>query len=158
MRTYIHIEDNETAHFNNCQLSFYRFEKDLQIEIIDSLFRVRESKIVRSRERSRDVENRRQEMKLMNVNTDTKVKKIIVTARQQAFENSTLRQSSQFERVQMKTIMSNKMMNSKTTFAVHRVDSASGRRRDRERRRERERSRDRERRDREREQAVLEEA
>jgi hypothetical protein len=120
-------------------IEFYKFERNLQIEIIDSLLRVRESKKVRSRERLQDAENRRQEMKMMNINIDTKVKK--TTAREKTFENSTLRQFSQFERVLMKTTMSNEMIDSKITLAVHRVDSVS----DRERDRERERSRDQER-------------
>ncbi len=79
---------------------------------------------------------------MKNLHTDTEVRKITVTARQEAFEPSTLRQSSQFERVQMKTTMSDEM-NSETALAVHRVDSASGRRRGRERSRERDRERDR---------------
>ncbi len=81
-----------------------------------------------------------------------KMKMTTFTAREQAFNNSTLRESSQFERVQMKTTMSNKMMNLETALAVHRADSASDRRRERKR----ERSRDRKRRDREREQTVFE--
>jgi hypothetical protein len=100
---------------------------------------------------------------MKNLHIDTKVREITVTARQEAFEQSTLRQSSQFERVQMKTTMSNEM-NSETALAVHRVDSASdrkrGRRRGRERDRERDRSKrssDRERRGREREQATSKE-
>jgi hypothetical protein len=91
---------------------------------------VRESKIVRSRERSRDAENRRQEMqemKMMNdlkkINTDMKVKKTTVTARPQAFDNSTLRQSSQFERVKMKIVLNNQeKMTSKIQNVIHRVD------------------------------------
>ncbi len=71
----------------------------------------------------------------MNSHIDTKVRK--TTAKQRAFENSILRESSQLERVQMKTIMSDEMMNSKTMLAVYRADSVSNR----ERKRERERSR-----------------
>jgi hypothetical protein len=82
----------------------------------------------------------------MKHHIDTKVMKII-TAKEQTFENSTLRAFSQFERVQIKTMMSNKM-NAETTLAVHRADSASDRRRDRERERSRERRRERERRER----------
>ncbi len=99
--------------------------------------------------------------------------KIASTARKQAFNNSTLREFSSLKRVQMKTTTSNKIVNAKTTLAIHRVDSVSGRRRDRERdkkrdverdikrdaeqdtERESERSSDRERRDREREQAAM---
>jgi hypothetical protein len=84
----------------------------------------------------------------MNLHIDTKVKTII--ARERAFENSTLRQLSQFERLQMKTAMSNEM-NSKATLVVHQADSVSDKRRDKKRDKERERSRDRERRNRERE-------
>jgi hypothetical protein len=75
----------------------------------------------------------------------------ISTARKQAFENSTLRQFSQFERVKMKTALSDEM-NSETALAVHRIDSVSDRRRDRER--DKKRDRKRERRRRERRQAV----
>ncbi len=60
---------------------------------------------------------------------------------------------SQFERVQIETTMKDEMLDSKTAFAVHRVDSVSDRERGRER--ERKRSRDRRRRDREREQAAM---
>ncbi len=95
---------------------------------------------------------------MKNHHTDMNVKKVIVTAREQAFNNSTLRQPSQFERVQMKTTMSDEMMNSKTVLAVHRADSAPSRERGRERDRERERSSVRGRRDRERGQAVPKEA
>jgi hypothetical protein len=91
----------------------------------------------------------------MKNHTDMKMKEVISTAKERAFENSTLRQLSQFERVQMKTALSDDEMNSETALAVHRVDSVSGRRRrDRERDRKRERERERERR--EREQAVSE--
>ncbi len=138
-----------------------RFERDVSLQnaIIDSLLRVQESDVIRSRERSSNAENRRwatttTTTETKNLHTDTKVKKIAVTARQQAFENSTVRQLSQFERVQMKTTMSDEMMNSKTVLAVHRADSASGRRRRRDRERERSRERRRERKRREREQAV----
>ncbi len=95
----------------------------------------------------------------MNSHTDTQVKKMKMSAtvKERAFENSTLRQFSRFECVQMKTTLSNEMIDSKTARAVHRVDSASDRERNRERKREkrrrkeqkREESRDRERRDRE---------
>ncbi len=88
----------------------------------------------------------------MKHHIDTKVMKI-TTAKEQTFENSTLRALSQFERVQMKTMMSNEM-NAKTAFAVHRADSASDRERDRRRGRSREREQRRERR--ERRQAVSE--
>jgi hypothetical protein len=103
---------------------------------------VQESEVARSRDRSQSAENRRQEMKMkmkmMNY-IDTQMKKIIdtqmtvkevSTARERAFENSTLRQFSRFERVLIETITSDEM-NTKTALAVHRADSASGRRRGR---------------------------
>jgi hypothetical protein len=89
----------------------------------------------------------------MKHHIDTKAIKII-TAKERAFENSTLRALSQFERVQMKTITSNEMMNSETVLAVHRADSVSNRERRRDRNRERSRERKRERERRERGQAV----
>jgi hypothetical protein len=79
----------------------------------------------------------------MNSHIDTKVRK--TTAKQRAFENSILRESSQLERVQMKTIMSDEMMNSKTMLAVYRADSVSNRERKRERERSRRWERERER-------------
>ncbi len=53
----------------------------------------------------------------MKFHINTNMKKI--TARQQAFDNSTLSKLSQFERVQIKTAMKNEMMNSETTLVVH---------------------------------------
>ncbi len=77
------------------------------------------------------------------------MKKVTATAKKRAFENSTLRQLSQFERVLIETITSDEM-NTKTTLAVHRADLVSDRKRDREREQRRERrKRERERRDRE---------
>jgi hypothetical protein len=93
-------------------------------------------------------------MKMMN-HIDTQMKKNVKevsTAKERAFENSTLRQSSRFERVLIETTTSDEM-NTKTALAVHRVDTVSDRERDRERRRERERK-ERERKRRDREQAV----
>ncbi len=86
---------------------------------------------------------------MKNLHTDTKVKKITVTARQQAFEDLTSRQFSQLKRVQMKTTMSDKMMNSETVLAVSRAHSAPNRERARDRERERPRERERERKRRE---------
>ncbi len=84
---------------------------------------------------------------MMN-HTDTQMKKKEVsTAKERAFENSTLRQLSRFERVLIETITSDEMMNMKMTLAVHRADSVSDREREREQRRKRER-RERERRER----------
>jgi hypothetical protein len=74
-------------------------------------------------------------MKMMN-HTDTQMKKIfdtqikkiigtqinvkeVLTARERAFKNSTLRQLSRFERVLIKTTTFDEMMNMKTTLAVH---------------------------------------
>jgi hypothetical protein len=68
----------------------------------------------------------------------------IFTAKEQAFENSTVRQFSQFERVQMKITLSDEM-NSETALAIHRVDSVSDRERDRRRDRRRDKERERER-------------
>ncbi len=87
---------------------------------------------------------------MKNIHTDTKVK---ITAKEQTFNNSTLRMLSQFERVQIETTMKNKIIDSETALAIHRVDSASDRKRGRER--EREKSRGRERRDRGRGQAAM---
>jgi hypothetical protein len=89
------------------------------------------------------------------IDTQMKMKKVSATARERAFENSTLRQLSRFERVLIETTTSDEMMNTKTALAVHRADLASGRGRRRGREREkRERRKGRERR--EREQAVSE--
>jgi hypothetical protein len=76
---------------------------------------MQESEIARSRDRSQKAENRKQSKN----HTDMKMKKVISIAKEQTFNNSTLSQLSQFERVQMKTTMSDKMMNSKTVLAVH---------------------------------------
>ncbi len=135
----------------------FRFERISST--VDSLLFVQESEIARPRDRFQNAENRRQEMKMMSFNTDTQMKntqmkntqmkKISATAKERAFENSTLRQFSQFERVLIETTTSNEM-NTKTALTVHRADSVSDRKRDRKREREREREeRERERRDRE---------
>ncbi len=87
-----------------------------------------------------------------------KMKKISAIEKERAFENSTLRLFSRFERVQIKTTMSDEMMNTKTALAVHRADSVSDRERDRDRRRrrkERKERRKRKRRRRDREQTVI---
>ncbi len=96
--------------------------------------------------------------KMSAINIDTQVKKISATARERAFENSTRRQSSRFERVLIETIMSDEMMNTKTALAVHRADSVSDRERDRERKRERKREEREERRERKRERRDREQA
>ncbi len=77
--------------------------------------------------------------KMSAINIDTQVKEISATARERAFENSTRRQSSRFERVLIETTMSDEIMNTKTALAVHRANSVPDRERDRERRRGRER-------------------
>jgi hypothetical protein len=139
-----------------------KFERIQQIEIIDSLLRVRESEMIKSRDRSSKAENRRRLTKnvknlyidlKMKSYIDMKMKQVTSIAKKRAFENSTLRQFSQFERVQMKTMMLNEM-NSKTTFVVHRADSISSRRRRRNKERNKERKRSRERERRERKQAI----
>ncbi len=112
----------------------YRFERLIssQIDMINSFLLISESQMIRSRERSSNAENKRE----------------------QVFETFIARQSSQFEHVKMKTALNNQeKMTSKIQNVIHRADLVSGRERDRRRERERERSRDRERRDREREQA-----
>ncbi len=116
--------------------------------------------MIRSRDRFSKAKNSRRATKNAKIKMkmkhyiDTKMMKII-TARKQAFENSTLRALSQFERLQMKTITSNEMMNSETMIAVHRADSVSSRERERDTNRERSRERERRRKRREREQAAL---
>ncbi len=171
-KTFILIEDKSSlfVHQNVTNVSFsFRFERISST--VDSLLFVQESEIARPRDRSQSAENRRQEMKMnhtdtqMKNHTDTqrkkvidtqmKMKKVSATARERAFENSTLRQLSRFERVLIETTTSDEMMNTKTALAVHRADLASGRGRRRGREREkRERRKGRERR--EREQAVSE--
>ncbi len=124
-----------------------KFERIISsaIQIIDSLLNIQDSNIIRSRDRSSETKNRRRK----NLHTDTKVENVVITAREQAFENFTLRESSQIERVQMKMItIHDEAMNSKTELAVHRVNSVSDRERERERDRERDRDRDRDRRER----------
>jgi hypothetical protein len=138
----------------------FKFERILST--VDSLLFVQESEIARSRDRSQSAKNRRQEMKMTN-HIDTQMKKIIdtqmnvkevSTAKERAFENSTLRQLSRFERVLIETITSDEIMNPKTTLAVHRANSVSDRERERERRRKRRRKRREKRKRRERRQAV----
>ncbi len=128
---------------------------------------MQELKIIKSRERSRDVENRRQkmqEMKMMNnlkkINIDRKIKKITVVAKQHTFKNSTLRQSSQFKRVKMKIALNNQeKMTSKIQNVIHHVDSISDKKRDCEQDKKREResrqSSNRKRRNQEREQTTM---
>ncbi len=144
------------SHWMSILMTFrIKFEKIISsaVQIIDSLFIIQYSKIIKSRDRSCDAENRRRN-NMKNLHIDTKVKKIIVTARKRAFENFTLRESSQFERVQIKTTASNQMINSKTVLIVHRADSILNRRRKRDRDREWSRERKRRRRRREQRQVV----
>ncbi len=113
---------------------------------------MQESEIARSRERSQRAKNRRQVK-----NENVKMKNQVINRRKQAFQDFTTRESSQFERVQMKmTTIHDEMMNSNAALAVHRADSAPGRKRRRDRRRERSRGRKRGRERRDRGQAVSE--
>ncbi len=102
----------------------FRFERISST--VDPLLFVQEPEIARPRGRSQGAENRRQEMKMMNFNTDTQMKEVSATARERAFENSTLRQPSQFERVLIETTTPDEM-NTKAALAVHRADPAPGR-------------------------------
>ncbi len=159
-KTFILIEDKLSLFVDeNVINSSFRFERTSST--VDSLLFVQESEIARSRDRSQNAKNRRQEMKqemkmmnhidtqmMMNyTDTQMNVNEVSSTAKKRTFENSTLRQFSRFERVLIKTITSDEMLNMKTTFAVHRADSVSDRKRRRERRRER-KKRERERRER----------
>jgi hypothetical protein len=90
---------------------------------------VKQSNVARTRERSQRAENKRT----------------------QAFEVSIVRESSDFERVALKTTSVNEKVSSKIERVIHRANLASKRGRERES----ERSSDRERRDREREQAAM---
>ncbi len=97
--------------------------------------------MIRPRGRPSGAENRRRLTKnvkdlhtdlKMKGHTDMKMEEVTSTARERAFENSTLRQLSQFERVQVKTMMPDEV-NPETALAVHRADPAPdrGRRRGR---------------------------
>jgi hypothetical protein len=148
------------SYFSLHHLTFFcRFERVISsaIEISDSLFIIQESEMIRSRGRFSRAENRRRatENVKMNHHIDTKVKRI--TAKEQAFENSTLRALSQFERVQIEmTFIHDEMIDSTAELAVHRADSVSSRERGRGRERGRSRERGRGRGRRDREQAVSE--
>jgi zinc finger CCCH domain-containing protein 13 len=88
------------------------------------LLLIRDSVIIRTRERSQNFENRRQRV----------------------FEASTLRESFLFERVETKTTdLQEEKIASKMKHAIQRADPASRRERGREREREQERERERER-------------
>ncbi len=111
---------------------------------------MQESEIARSRERSQKAKNKRQVK-----NENVKMKNEMINRRKQAFQDFITRESSQFERVQMKmTTIHDEMMNSNAALVVHRADSVSSRKRRRGRRRERSRERERRRERRDREQAV----
>ncbi len=113
---------------------------------------MQESEIARPRERSQRAENRRQVK-----NENVKMKNEMINRRKQAFQDFTTRESSQFERVQMKmAAIHDEMMNSNAALAVHRADSAPGRGRGRGRERGRPRGRERGRERRGRGQAVSE--
>jgi hypothetical protein len=90
---------------------------------------MQESEIARSRKRSQKTENRRQvkNAKTMNMRNEN-VKNEMLNKKEQAFQDFTTEESSQIERVEMKmTTIHDEMMNSKTAFAVHRVDLVSER-------------------------------
>ncbi len=134
-------------------LTFYDFRFERISNIIDPLLHVQESEIARSRDRSQRAENRRRLKNAKNVNIEMKMKNVemkMLNRREQAFQDSTTRESSRFERVEMKmTTIHDEMIDSKIAHAVHRADSVSDRERRRGRKRERERRRRRrERRDR----------
>jgi hypothetical protein len=132
-------------------LTFNRFKFARISHIVDSLLHVQESEIARSRDCSRRAKNRRQSKNAKNIKM-TNVE--ILNKKEQAFQDSTAREFSRFERVEIKmTIKHDEMIDSKIEHAIHRVDSVSDRERDRERRRRRE-QRERKRRRRDREQAV----
>ncbi len=96
---------------------------------------MQDSEIARSRERSQKAKNRRQVK-----NENVKMKNEMLNKRKQAFQDFTTRESSHFERVQIKmTTIHDEMINSNAALAVHRADSVS----DRERRRDREQERSR---------------
>jgi hypothetical protein len=83
-----------------------------------SLLSIAKSEMIKSRERSSDAENRKQ----------------------QVFEIFIARELSQFERVKMKTALNNqKEMKSKIKNVIHRADFSFERERERKRERERER-------------------
>jgi hypothetical protein len=90
---------------------------------------MQESEIARSRDRSQKAENRKQSKNAKNV----KMKNVeMLNRRKQAFQDSKTRESSRFERVEMKmTIRHDEMIDSKIKHAVHRADSASDRERGR---------------------------
>jgi hypothetical protein len=92
--------------------------------------------MIRSRDRLSRAKNRRRatkNVKKMKIkhHTDTKVmkmKRVTATAKEQAFENSTLRAFSRFERVQIEmTLIHDEMMNSIAELTVHRANPASER-------------------------------
>jgi hypothetical protein len=114
---------------------------------------MQESEIARPRDRSQRTENRRQQPKNAK---NVKMKNVeMLNRREQAFQDSTARESSRFERVEMKmTTRHDEMIDSKIEHAVHRADSASDRERERERKRKEREREERERGRRDRGQAV----
>ncbi len=93
---------------------------------------MQESEIARSRERSQKAKNRKRLKNAKNMNIKMKMKNVeikMLNKKKQAFQDSTTRELSQFERVLIKTITSDEM-NTKTTLAVHRADSVLNRKRE----------------------------
>jgi hypothetical protein len=88
--------------------------------IVDFLLHVQESEIARFRDRSQKAENRRQLKNAKNV----KMKNVeMLNKRKQAFQDSTAREFSRFERVEMKmTTRHDEMIDLKIEHAVHRAD------------------------------------
>jgi hypothetical protein len=96
-----------------------------RIDIVNSLLQIEESMTARSRDRSSNAKNRRNQKTIK---------------RQQDFETFINREFSRFEYVKAKTIVLHKEdVASKITNVLRRADSASERERERRRKRERER-------------------
>ncbi len=101
MKMFIHI-DNKFKCLSFWWISFdlnitfcwiYKFDRNSSLSI-DFLSQMQESKITRSRERSQNAENKKSLKNATKNYIDMKMKKVIV--KKQAFNNSTLRQFSQF--------------------------------------------------------------
>jgi hypothetical protein len=101
------------------RISFFR------IDVVNSLLQIEESVTARSRDRSSNAKNRRNQK---------------TTKKQQDFETSINRELSRFEHVKAKTtVFHNEDVASKITNVLRRADSASERERERRRERKRER-------------------
>jgi hypothetical protein len=104
-------------------MRIFKFDKIASFHS-DLFLSIAKFEMIRSRERSSDAENRKQ----------------------QVFETFIAREFFQFERVKMKTALNNqKEMKSKIENVIHRADSALKQRRERKRRRRQKRARKRER-------------